>query len=156
MIRLTEEMRTAIDSALADGAPIAVATVDAEGQPLETRLSGGIAIAAGFKARRPALQVDPCRDGQPGWVAHLDDQLPFQTVGQRTERANYLNQAYASQKSKPEPAPCGLSRHRGAPRPLGTSSITAVPPARKIWLPQWLVPRGRYHGVPRRRLSRNA
>jgi len=33
MIRLTEEMRKAIDSALADGSPIAVAAVDADGQP---------------------------------------------------------------------------------------------------------------------------
>lgn len=33
MIRLTEEMSSAIDGALADGVPIAVAAVDVEGQP---------------------------------------------------------------------------------------------------------------------------
>ncbi len=33
MIRLTDEMRAAIDGAFADGVPIAVAAVDAEGQP---------------------------------------------------------------------------------------------------------------------------
>jgi len=33
MIRLTEEMRAAIDGAFADGVPIAVAAVDADGQP---------------------------------------------------------------------------------------------------------------------------
>jgi predicted pyridoxine 5'-phosphate oxidase superfamily flavin-nucleotide-binding protein len=33
MIRLTEEIRTAIDGAFADGVPIAVAAVDADGQP---------------------------------------------------------------------------------------------------------------------------
>ena len=33
MIRLTEEMRAAVDGALADGVPIAIAAVDADGQP---------------------------------------------------------------------------------------------------------------------------
>ena len=106
--------------------------IDAEGQPLETRLSGGIAIAGRFKPRRPALQVDPCRDRQPGWVAHFDDQLPFQTVRQRTGRTTYLNQAHNRQKNAPEPAPCGPLRLVGVPKPLGTSSITAVPPAGRL------------------------
>lgn len=33
MIRLTEEMRAAVDGALADGVPIVIAAVDADGQP---------------------------------------------------------------------------------------------------------------------------
>ena len=44
MIRLTEEMRAAIDSALADGAPIAVAAVDAEGQPNITLRGSTLAL----------------------------------------------------------------------------------------------------------------
>jgi predicted pyridoxine 5'-phosphate oxidase superfamily flavin-nucleotide-binding protein len=44
MIRLTEEMRAAIDTALADGVPIAVAAVDAEGQPTITFRGSTLAL----------------------------------------------------------------------------------------------------------------